>query len=244
MPSKLSALFRSLILLAFLVGLPFMAVTGTGPDSLIDWLVDSCAERLEGRADRGETEYPDAGRNAVPAPGFGGSPAGAPDNQISGPMAYAMEDPRTRPSHPARGATTPDVATRHGDGATSPPPTGVSRRAPPAGGPTAAPAAGNPVGTPASVAPVIDTVEAVEQRLRLLGASYYLLERWGHPRLLYRFQCRMPINDDPNHYTQFQAIDDQPLQAMQDVLRRVEAWQSTATASAPDPHTARRVPRL
>lgn len=235
MPSQFSTLLRSMILLVFLLGLPFLAVTGTGPDRLLDALVDWCAERLEARTQHGQQEQASAARHVAPAAELRGSRPEMPDKQSPVPPAGSREDPPTGPSQTGPLAGPGGDATRHGPLMAGPPPTGRVGHAAAVEPPEAASGSCRSEGTAAPDDEVADTVAAIEQRLRQLGASYYLLERWGHRRSLYRFQCRMPLKDDPNHYTQFQAIEDQPLRAMQDVLRRIEAWQSTATASASDP---------
>jgi len=83
--------------------------------------------------------------------------------------------------------------------------------------------------------------------LRALGAVYYLLERWGEDGQIYRFQCRMAMNQDPNHFCSFQATDRMPLAAMQQVLAQIETWRSRSEAvvsrlSEPAVHVTRKVP--
>lgn len=229
MPSSLSAVLRSLILLAFLVGLPFLAVTGISPDRLIDRIVNWCAERLEGPSQHQETAH------AAAAPQWDGAALEPPDRQDFGAEQGSNENRQTEPKPIADGSSAADPAAAPENSPARSPPMVSSRPAA-----LAADRAASTDGPAASNAPEHDSVAAVEKKLQLLGASYYLLERWGHPQRLYRFQCRMPISDDPNHYTQFQAIDDQPLRAMRDVLRQIEAWRSAATA-APDRHLTRRV---
>jgi hypothetical protein len=65
-----------------------------------------------------------------------------------------------------------------------------------------------------------------EMRLRDLGATHYMLETWGPDNNRYRFVCKMAIggNADVNRY--FQAVDDDPWQAMETVLQQVEQWRS------------------
>jgi len=65
-----------------------------------------------------------------------------------------------------------------------------------------------------------------EMRLRELGATHYMLETWGPDNNRYRFVCKMAIggNAEVNRY--FQAIDENPWQAMETVLRQVEDWRS------------------
>jgi hypothetical protein len=68
--------------------------------------------------------------------------------------------------------------------------------------------------------------QQAETRLRELGATHYMLETWGPDNNRYRFVCKMAIggNSEVNRY--FQAVDDDPMQAMETVLRQVEEWRS------------------
>jgi hypothetical protein len=65
---------------------------------------------------------------------------------------------------------------------------------------------------------------AMQDRLRQLGATYYLLETWGNQRQLFRFYCQMAVGGNSNYTHYFEAINANPLQAMSDVLRQVEDW--------------------
>jgi hypothetical protein len=64
----------------------------------------------------------------------------------------------------------------------------------------------------------------IEQRLRVLGATYYLLEKWGEDHALYRFQCKMMIARDPKHNRHFEATDPDRVRAMERALGQIEAW--------------------
>jgi hypothetical protein len=68
----------------------------------------------------------------------------------------------------------------------------------------------------------------VEQRLRELGATYYLLESWGSSGDRYRFYCEVALagNTDSGHNRVFQAMDPDPLRAMKSVLDQVELWRA------------------
>ncbi len=68
----------------------------------------------------------------------------------------------------------------------------------------------------------------IEQRLRELGATYYLLDTWGRNGDRYRFLCRMALtgNTDLGADRIFFATDSDPLRAMQNVLQQVEQWRS------------------
>jgi hypothetical protein len=71
-----------------------------------------------------------------------------------------------------------------------------------------------------------DPFNQVQERLRQLGATYYLLESWGGQQQLYRFYCRMAVGGNPNYTRYFEAIDAQPLKAMSQVLDQVESWRT------------------
>jgi hypothetical protein len=74
--------------------------------------------------------------------------------------------------------------------------------------------------------PAADPFLQIQQRLRQLGATYYLLESWGDRQYLYRFYCKMAIGGNPAHTRQFEATDAEPLRAMAEVLRQVETWRA------------------
>jgi hypothetical protein len=65
----------------------------------------------------------------------------------------------------------------------------------------------------------------VQQRLRELGATYYLLETWGDQNDAYRFYCRMAVGGNRHVTKQFNWVASDPLAAMSNVLQQVEDWQ-------------------
>jgi hypothetical protein len=67
-----------------------------------------------------------------------------------------------------------------------------------------------------------------ELRLRDLGATYFVLQTWGEDNGRYRFACKMAIGGNPNANRLFQAVDDDPWRAMNNVLHQVEEWRSQA----------------
>lgn len=67
-----------------------------------------------------------------------------------------------------------------------------------------------------------DKAEAIQQRLRQLGAIYYMLESWGHEGN-YRFICRIAIDGNPEYTRYFEATGHDGLTAMNGVLQQVEA---------------------
>lgn len=80
----------------------------------------------------------------------------------------------------------------------------------------------------------VDSFRVVQDRLRELGATYYLLESWGDQRQMYRFYCKMAIGGSADFTRCFEAANGDPLQAMVCVLRQVETWRrGTATDGQP-----------
>jgi len=65
---------------------------------------------------------------------------------------------------------------------------------------------------------------AIQDRLRQLGATYYLLETWGNQRQFFRFYCQMSVGGNASYTHYFEATNPDPMAAMADVLRQVEAW--------------------
>jgi hypothetical protein len=84
-----------------------------------------------------------------------------------------------------------------------------------------------PAGEPATqAAGALDQFTFIQDRLRKLGATYYLLESWGSRQDLYRFYCKMAIGGNPNYTRHFEATHSEPLRAMALVLKQVEAWRT------------------
>jgi hypothetical protein len=71
-----------------------------------------------------------------------------------------------------------------------------------------------------------DPFTYVQDRLRQLGATYYLLESWGEQRREYRFYCRMAVGGNSQYTRSFWSIDNDPFRAMNQVLDQVEAWRN------------------
>jgi hypothetical protein len=83
-------------------------------------------------------------------------------------------------------------------------------------------------GTPATA----DQFHAIQERLRQLGATYYLLESWGNQQQMYRFYCKMAVGGSAQYTRCFEATHAEPLQAMVQVLRQVEAWRDGGSTKA------------
>lgn len=68
-----------------------------------------------------------------------------------------------------------------------------------------------------------------EMRLRDLGATHYMLETWGPDNRQYRFGCKMGLPGSTIATQYFEAIKDDPWQAMESVLQQVEQWQAAGS---------------
>jgi hypothetical protein len=108
------------------------------------------------------------------------------------------------------------------------PPAQPPHQAPPAAQPAPLRGPALPPGNPAAQAPgAPDQFSLIQDRLRKLGATYYLLESWGSQQDLYRFYCKMAIGGNPNYTCHFEATHSEPLRAMALVLQQVEAWRAS-----------------
>ncbi|MCC6126474.1 MAG: hypothetical protein IT426_16060 [Pirellulales bacterium] len=85
---------------------------------------------------------------------------------------------------------------------------------------------------PAENAPgAANAFSQIQDRLKQLGATYYLLETWGNRQQFYRFYCKMAVAGNTDFTHCFEATDADPLQAMADVLKQVEAWRNGGLAA-------------
>jgi hypothetical protein len=65
-----------------------------------------------------------------------------------------------------------------------------------------------------------------ERRLRQLGASYYRLEAWGGDAHLYRCSCNIALSPGSRATRHFEAIEAEPSQAIDAVIKQVDAWRA------------------
>jgi hypothetical protein len=186
MQSSAAVAGRALIMLACVVGIPVLAMSGTSWSEILKKLQDF---RLPAILD----------------------PAAA---STSPPVAQLAQTPPATPIRPNRSiepagsgvipASYQVPADSHG---------GLSLTATPD---SQAGASGMSAGA--------DSFRGIQDRLRELGATYYLLESWGDQELMYRFYCRMAVGGNPNYTHYFEATDSDPLRTMLGVLRQVETW--------------------
>ena len=71
-----------------------------------------------------------------------------------------------------------------------------------------------------------DQFKYVQDRLRQMGATYYVLETCGDEKREFRFYCRMSIGGNPRVTKPFWCFNSDPLKAMTEVLKQIEDWQS------------------
>ncbi len=71
-----------------------------------------------------------------------------------------------------------------------------------------------------------DPFAYIQQRLRALGVTDYLLETWGMEGEFYRFYGRATVGGNPDHSRYFEATDRDPFEAMIRVLADVESWRA------------------
>ncbi|MEX0677804.1 MAG: hypothetical protein WD063_12055 [Pirellulales bacterium] len=127
------------------------------------------------------------------------------------PVQRIQPAPAESPYH--RGANNPQAGAQEPSAATA------ADSAPPYQGPP-------PAAPRASGLEQPERFTDMERKLREYGATYYLLETWGNDGQLYRFHCRMAVGNNPNLTRHFEATDRNALEAMSQVLERVEAWRA------------------
>jgi len=88
-------------------------------------------------------------------------------------------------------------------------------------------AVGWPAESPPQPFEATDRFAGIQQRLRELGATYYVLETWGDRGEYYRFHARMALGTGEDHVRHFDATDTDPLAAMARVLSEVERWRAS-----------------
>jgi len=236
MESSFGLMFRALVMLACLAVVPLVGLYG----KYIPDFVQSVVEAYKARTQSKETIDPRAAAGGE-APQFAGGTARSGSQGGGSATTTTAPGPWTNPDQPAR--PLPELrqpgqfdSARASFNAPSDP--GASAESP--ARTSAQSAAGSNVapspdpggdGQPAPADNCTVQFRRMEQRLRELGATYYLLETWGSSGDRYRFFCKMAIagNADYNRNRIFQATAADPLRAMQDVLGQVEQWRSGAT---------------
>ena len=252
MQSSTAVVFRALVMLACLVAIPLAAVVGKSLPEMVKGLVDgqwrghsasACGSLAEAprfqpgaRADTpsGVSDQPPSRdgwqpqlQDPQPSPSWQ-APTPTPPVVQAGYQTPARQASRSAvPGWPSGGVSREElggpqpaalrvVPIHHEQSAIGP-----ERQRSSAPGPYQPAEPSDPAG---QVRPATDQFTAIQDRLRQLGATYYLLESWGNREQLYRFYCKMAVGGNPNYTHYFEATDSDPLQAMARVLRQVETW--------------------
>ncbi|HEV2969577.1 MAG TPA: hypothetical protein VGY55_06270 [Pirellulales bacterium] len=238
MESSVGLVFRALVMLACLAVVPLVAMYGKYVPDFAQAVMEAYKSRTQAKA----VANPQAA--ADDAPPFAGAPIRAnnsPTPPLSGrgpsaaaPAPWTDSGQAARPLSEFRQPGAPDQSAGFKQASFDAPLTGhpgeaagdIARRneAPPA-----VPGNLQTAGAPGENQSDCTTqFRRMEQRLRELGATYYLLETWGSSGDRYRFFCKMALagNADNNRNRIFQATAADPLRAMRDVLDQVEEWHS------------------
>jgi hypothetical protein len=184
MQSSAVVAVRALVMLACVVGIPYLAVSGTSWSEIAKKFQNF---RLPAILTSIAASNNDSADDSSPAPP---NDAGVPPVFSDGPQ-----------NNPTGVPTVSPVAAPHSDPVASPKPSTLSAN------------------DSASL-----SSDDIQQRLQHLGATYYLLEKWGNNDQLYRFYCQVAAGRSADYTHYFEAVDADPLQAMLQVLRRVESW--------------------
>ncbi|MFV2068408.1 MAG: hypothetical protein ACC645_15670 [Pirellulales bacterium] len=200
MQASFVAFFRATVMLACLVVLPLIAVTGSADleplRPALDWSRGFLERALT--SNRAVAAHPPADEIGA-APPFQPVAPPADASPIGTTGAAAATPPMT-----VIGTDTPTASD-----ATNPGPPVVES---------------SPARDAGRAAGGSSALEGLERRLRDLGATYYLLEKWGDTGAYYRFHCRMALADNPEQFRYFEATDGVPERAMADVVQQVERW--------------------
>jgi hypothetical protein len=226
-------MFRALVMMVCLIAIPLAALFGSSLPDAIKALKEgrwpTLATAVQGPAAAKSSatleEPPKFEPPAAPMANTAATtvppPVGTVEQgptQVPSPMPTPTPLPTPLPSEP------PALAS-------SCPPDGMQRPAsavvPTHYETTADPVARPPRLSPAPAQPAeSDPYTKIQNRLRQLGATYYLLESWGGQQQKYRFYCKMAVGGNPNYPQIFEANDTDPLRAMSQVLQQVESWSS------------------
>ena len=69
--------------------------------------------------------------------------------------------------------------------------------------------------------------ESLALHLKMLGATYYRLEKWGNRGELFRFSCFVAPSESYSYEKHFQAIGADAVTVMQSVIAEIEQWKKS-----------------
>jgi hypothetical protein len=214
MRSSAAVAGRAFIMLACVVAIPTLALWGTSWSEVVKRLQDFRWPQNLDFLSASTSASPDDPPRGTPA-----NPVVATTPSVAGRSTLAEgPSPRGPASTPAASQTQALAATQS---AVVP----IEYQAPAELCSVPAPIA-DPAGQNAKAA---DPFHAIQERLRQLGATYYLLESWGNQQQMYRFYCKMAVGGSAQYARCFEATHTDPLQSMVEVLQQVEAWRKGST---------------
>ena len=237
--SSTVVMFRALVMLVCLIAIPLAALFSSSLPAVVKAAREGrwpTLAELKGPATPPQsalTEPPPfvASSTSAPAPqGVAAATAGdfKRQSEPAGAPALLPRFPGTGADRPpsevvSAGFETPIDPTKPSERAVMPPerPTGYTK---------AVESPGTLGQNPATASPqqpgTTDPFSSVLDRIRQMGATYYLLESWGDQKREFRFYCRMAIGGNSQYTRSFWSIDTDPCRAMGQVLEQVEAWRS------------------
>ncbi len=222
MRSSAAVAGRALIMLACVVAIPTLALWGTSWSEVV--------KRLQDFHWPGSVDLATPSTSASPDE----APRGAPTNVVAATTKPSVPEPLalTGTRSPYGPWSTPAGSPGQPVAATQSVVVPVEYQAPAETPEILAPfgGAGGQAGT--GVPAAADQFHAIQDRLRQLGATYYLLESWGNQQQMYRFYCKMAVGGSVQYSRCFEAAHADPLQAMGQVLRQVEAWREGGSTRA------------
>jgi hypothetical protein len=196
---------RALIMLAFIIGIPLVALNGSSlpgqAKKLLDKVWPTIASFLPTKAADSLPDAPRFGANSQSRQAVSAQPSVAAPNSAAQPLAGAQ--PALLPAGSGTHAGQADSNVLPVD--------------------YQSPLEPNKLTSPGLQA-TANPFMAMQDRLRQLGATYYLLETWGNQRQFFRFYCQMAVGGNSTYTHYFEAINANPMQAMADVLAQVERW--------------------
>jgi hypothetical protein len=220
MRSSAAVAGRALIMLACVVALPTVALWGTSWSDVVKRIQDfRLPECIDLTWLSGSVSSDDPSRGPTVNAGTAATGPSAP-----APLALAGEPGRGNPPL----TPVPSPATAAAPSAVVP----TEYQAPAELSPVAAPLSDDGGRQTTGDAKAADQFQVVQERLRQLGATYYLLESWGNQQQLYRFYCKMAVGGSAQYTRCFEATDADSLQSMVEVLRQVETWRGGGLAKA------------
>jgi len=119
-----------------------------------------------------------------------------------------------------------------------PPPSSAIDTAPRYNAPAPAQATSVALQQPIIQKPIIQKIDAQQvepllAQLRGHGVAEYQLDRWGSEGRLYRFQCQMPLAGSDDHTRQFEAVAEDPIASVRQVVEEVGSWQLARLGDRP-----------